>query len=120
MWIIAGYELVDEDKRDAAVDAYRDLVIRARRAPGCLDVEVTADSVDPRRINNYERWESWDAIEAWRAQAAAPDTGIAVHEVEVTAFEVAGSRPPFWKAPPGTPPPRPPTPRSTPTAQLLA
>lgn len=95
MWIIAGYVTVDQDERDAFVEAHRDLITRAREAPGCLDVAITADPVDPRRIYNYERWDSWDAIEAWRARADAPDTGITMHDVEVTAFEVASSRPPF-------------------------
>jgi hypothetical protein len=53
------------------------------------------DPVDPRRIYNYERWDSWDAIEAWRARANAPDPGITLHDVDVTAYEVARSRPPF-------------------------
>jgi quinol monooxygenase YgiN len=95
MWIIAGHETVDEDKRNAAVEAHGDLVVRARQAPGCLDVAISADSVDPRRINTFERWESWDAIEAWRARVTAPDTGITVHDGSVTAYEVASSRPPF-------------------------
>ena len=95
MWIIAGYVTVDEGKRDAFVEAHRDLITRARQAPGCLDVAITADPVDPRRIYNNERWDSWEAIEAWRARANAPDTGITMHDVEVIAFEVAGSRPPF-------------------------
>ena len=56
MWIIAGYVTVDEGKRDAFVEAHRDLITRARQAPGCLDVAITADPVDPRRIYNYERW----------------------------------------------------------------
>jgi hypothetical protein len=34
MWIIAGYITVDEDQRDAYVEAHRDLVTRARQAPG--------------------------------------------------------------------------------------
>ena len=95
MWIIAGHVTVDENERDAFVEAHRDLVERARKAPGCLDVAITADPVDPRRINNYERWESWDAIEAWRARANAPDTGIAFLDADVMAYEVAGTRPPF-------------------------
>ena len=95
MWIIAGYVIVDEGERDVFVRDHRDLIGRARAAPGCLDVAITADPVDPRRINNYERWDSWDAIEAWRARAAAPDTGITFHETEVMAYEVASTRPPF-------------------------
>jgi quinol monooxygenase YgiN len=52
MWIIAGYVTVDEEERDAFVKAHRDLITRARQAPGCLDVAITADPVDPRRIYN--------------------------------------------------------------------
>lgn len=95
MWIIAGHLIVDDDKRDALVEAHCDLVKRAREAPGCLDVAITADPVDPRRVNNYERWESWDAIEAWRARAAAPEIGATIQRADVTAFEVASTRPPF-------------------------
>ena len=55
MWIIAGHVKVDDDKRDMYVAAHRDLIRRARQAPGCLDVAITADPVDPGRINNFER-----------------------------------------------------------------
>jgi quinol monooxygenase YgiN len=95
MWIIAGHLTVDEDERDAFVEAHRDLVERARKAPGCLDVAITADPVTPGRVNNYERWESWDAIEAWRERAHAPDTDVEMREVNVTAYEIATTRPPF-------------------------
>ena len=95
MWIIAGHLTVDEGERDAFVEAHRDLVERARKAPGCLDVAITADPVTPGRVNNYERWESWDAIEAWRERAHAPDTGIKMRDVDVTAYEVATTRSPF-------------------------
>jgi quinol monooxygenase YgiN len=95
MWIIAGHITVDRDQRDAFVEAHRDLVERARQAPGCLDVAITADPVDPGRVNNYERWDTWEAIETWRKRAYAPDTGIEIGEMNVTAYEVASTRPPF-------------------------
>ena len=47
MLIIAGHTEVDPDDRDEAVAVVRDLVTRACGAPGCLDVAITADSVDP-------------------------------------------------------------------------
>jgi hypothetical protein len=31
-------------------------VEQARRASGCLDFALTADPVDPARVNVYERW----------------------------------------------------------------
>lgn len=95
MWIIAGHVTVDAAERDAYVAAHRDLVRRARQAPGCLDVAITADPVNPERIYNFERWESWDAVESWRKVAAAPDTAVAIRDVEVMAYEVASERPPF-------------------------
>lgn len=95
MWIIAGHVTVDDDKREAFVEAHRDLVERARQASGCIDVAITADPVVPGRVYSYERWESWDAIEAWRKRAHAPDPGIEMRDLDVTAFEVASTRPPF-------------------------
>ena len=57
MLIIAGRTAVDPGDRDEAVAVMRDQVTRACDAPGCLDLAITADSVDPSRINNFERWE---------------------------------------------------------------
>jgi len=73
MIIIAGYELVDAEKRDSVVDAHRDLVSRAREFDGCIHVAITADSVDAQRINSVEVWRDAEAMELWRAQANAPD-----------------------------------------------
>jgi quinol monooxygenase YgiN len=95
MWIIAGHERVEAGRRDDYVAAHADLIRRARQAPGCLDCAITADSIDPDRVNNYERWNSWDAIEAWRAVANAPDTGIETLDASVIAYEIANEREPF-------------------------
>ena len=73
MIIIAGHELVDAAKRDSVVDAHRDLVSRARAFDGCMHVAITADSVDPERINSVEVWRDADAMDQWRGQADAPD-----------------------------------------------
>jgi quinol monooxygenase YgiN len=74
MVIIAGYALYDEGQRDAlpsGVPRPR----RARRAfDGCIDMAITADSVDPRRANLLEVWESAEALDAWRAKAKRPRT----------------------------------------------
>ena len=72
MIIIAGYELVDAGKRDGIVDAHRDLVTRARDFDGCIHVAITADSVDPERINSVEVWRDAEAMDQWRVQANAP------------------------------------------------
>ena len=68
MIIIAGYELMDAEKRDSVVDAHRDLVSRAREFDGCMHVAITADSVDRERINSVEVWRDAEAMERWRAR----------------------------------------------------
>jgi quinol monooxygenase YgiN len=73
MIIIAGQELVDAEKRDGVVDAHRDLVSQAREFDGCMHVAVTADSVDPERINSVEVWRDAEVMEQWRGQANAPE-----------------------------------------------
>lgn len=50
------------------VDAMSDLVRRARAFDGCIDVSISADSVDPRRVNETEIWRDREALDAWRAQ----------------------------------------------------
>lgn len=95
MLIIAGHVEVPSGQRDAFVTGMQDLIARARRAPGCLDVAITPDPSDPCRVYNYERWESWDHVQAWRAVAHAPDIGIPMVADDVQAYEIAAVRPPF-------------------------
>lgn len=95
MLIIAGYLTTDPNERDAYVEAHRDLLRRAREAPGCLDAAISADPVDPARINNYERWQSREHLDAWRAVANAPDTGITITLGPMSMFTATDERPPF-------------------------
>jgi quinol monooxygenase YgiN len=86
MIIIAGHELVDAGERDEIVDAHRDLVSRARAFEGCVHVAITADSVDPERINSVEVWQDAEAMEQWRKQAKAPNTKEPKH-VDVKRYD---------------------------------
>ena len=72
MIIITGHELVPAEQRDAFVAKFRDLVARARESEGCLHVAITADSVDPERVNVTEVWQDADALGEWRKRARAP------------------------------------------------
>ena len=72
MLTIAGPVIVAEGDRDADVAAFGDLVQRCRNAAGCLDVAISADSLDPRRVDMLDRRESQEALEAGRAVANAP------------------------------------------------
>jgi quinol monooxygenase YgiN len=93
--IIAGHYFVDAAQRDAYVEAFRDLVQRARAAPGCLDVAITADAVDPGRVNNYERWESEDALAAFRAVADPPELDVEMLDMQMSKFHIDRESDPF-------------------------
>lgn len=95
MLIIAGHYLVDAEQRDAYVAAYRDLVTRARAAPGCLDVAITADTVQPGRVNMYERWDGEASLAAFRAVASPPELDVQMREMQVSTFSVDGEADPF-------------------------
>jgi hypothetical protein len=45
----------------------------ARQAPGCLDFAVSADPVDPTRVNVFERWARLQDLDAFRAASNDPD-----------------------------------------------
>ena len=72
MIIIAGYTLTEADKRDAAVAAFADMVERARKYDGCVDLSISADSVDPERVNLFECWRDEKSWKAWRKVAKGP------------------------------------------------
>ncbi|MEU3274454.1 antibiotic biosynthesis monooxygenase family protein [Saccharomonospora sp. NPDC006951] len=95
MLIIAGHVEVDPGNRDTYVAAHHDLLERARAARGCLDVAISADPLDPARVNIFERWNTKENLDAWRAVAAAPDTGAAIVADHVMAYDVSGQRSPF-------------------------
>jgi quinol monooxygenase YgiN len=72
--IVAGHLELDAADRDAHVQASAGTVRLARRAPGCLDFAVSADPVDPSRVNILERWASPEDLEAFRNSGDEPDT----------------------------------------------
>ena len=95
MLIIAGKEYVAPEGRDACVEGYKDLIRRARSAPGCLDAAISADAVEPGRINSFELWESEEHLAAWRAVAHAPETTTKTLRADVQKYQISSSGPPF-------------------------
>lgn len=52
--IVAGKLYVDPQDRDRFVEGHRCIMKAARRHPGCLDLSISADPVEPGRVNNFE------------------------------------------------------------------
>lgn len=84
--IITGHVVVAASERAAYVERMQDLVERARRTDGCVHLAVTADPLDPRRVNNAEVWRDRAALTAWRPQARAPEQPD-FDEIEVGFYE---------------------------------
>lgn len=94
MLIIAGHLTVDPADRDAYVTDCARAVALARRAPGCLDYALTADTLDPSRINVYERWEDDDSLTAFRGSGPDDTTAARILAAEVRKYRVSATEAP--------------------------
>lgn len=93
MIVVAGHLRVAAADRDAFVARSRRAVELARNAPGCHDFAVSADSVDPERVNVYERWTDTAALHAFRGDGPGDDLSALIVTVAVQEFDVRPARP---------------------------
>jgi quinol monooxygenase YgiN len=93
MIIIAGYTRMDADRRDGAVQSFKSMVERARAYDGCLDFSISADAVDPERVNLFECWRDQIALDAWRKVARGPR--VKPREVAVSLYRTEQAEKPF-------------------------
>lgn len=89
MVIVAGRLILKNGARDRFLAASEPAVRLARCATGCRDFAVSADLIDPNRINVYEEWETRDDLTRFRE--SGPDAALMdlIVEVRVREFVVA-------------------------------
>lgn len=92
MLIIAGHLTVEPADRDAYVTDCAGAVELARSAPGCLDFALAADTLDPSRVNVYERWEDAAALAAFRGSGPDDGTAARILAADVHEFSVIEGR----------------------------
>ncbi len=92
MIIVAGHLVVAPEERDPYVAGCVSVVEQARDAPGCLDFAISADLLDPGRVSVYERWESREAVEAFRGSGPSDEQSASILAAEVAEYEVANER----------------------------
>ena len=102
MVIVAGHVVVAPTERDDYLSGCVEVVRQARQTPGCLDFALTADLIEPGRINIFERWESQAAVEAFRGWGHLPpegqgdgpssEQGAAIVSAAVAEYDVGGHR----------------------------
>lgn len=93
MIIVAGRIDIAPGRRDAFVRASAEAVVAARQAPGCHDFAVSADSVDPNRVNVFERWESAAELEAFRGEGPGDDLSADIVGADVVRYEIVSTGP---------------------------
>lgn len=92
MVIVAGHIVVDPEKRDDYLAGCVEVVRQARRARGCLDFSLSADLLEPGRVNIFERWESTAAVEAFRGNGPSDEQGAAIRTASVAEYDISGQR----------------------------
>lgn len=95
MVIVAGKIYVAPGDRDKHIASFEDMTRRARAYPGCLDVYIVADPIEPGRINIFEQFESEEALEAWRVISNPPEPVTEMLSADVQKHQVTASGPPF-------------------------
>lgn len=92
MLIVAGHVVVDPEQRDDYLAGCVEVVRQARRAPGCLDFSLSADLLEPGRVNIYERWESRATVEAFRGDGPSDEQGAAIRAASVSEYDIDDER----------------------------
>src|SRR4051794_27627310 len=92
MVVVAGHLIVDPDLREAYLESCLEVVEQARRTEGCLDFALSADLVDPARVNILERWESQEAVEAFRGDGVQVEQAAAIRSASVAEYSAVEER----------------------------
>ena len=97
MVVVAGHITVEPEQREAYLAGCVRSVEQARGADGCLDFAITADLIDPGRINIFERWASQSAVETFRGSGPSDEQGAAIRSMSVGEYGVADVRSVFGR-----------------------
>jgi quinol monooxygenase YgiN len=89
MIIVSGWIRVAAEGRAGYLDGCVDVIRAARSAPGCIDFHLSADPIEPQRINLFEQWESAEAVEAFRRSGPSDERQRAIVDASVQQHEVA-------------------------------
>jgi quinol monooxygenase YgiN len=92
MVIVAGHVVVDPEQREDYLAGCVEVVRQARRAAGCLDFSISADLLEPGRINILERWESVAAVEAFRGSGPSFEQANMIRAASVAEYDVGDER----------------------------
>jgi quinol monooxygenase YgiN len=91
MIIVAGHLTVAPKQRAMFLADALAVIAAARAAPGCIDFHLTADPINPARINIFEHWDSTDAVEAFRGTGPSSEQQATILAADVHQHTIAAS-----------------------------
>ena len=94
MLIVSGTIHVRPGARHEFLAASLEAVVLARRSTGCRDFVVSADPLEPDRVNVYEAWDSEEALLKFRGEGPGEDLSSMIVRADVARHVVASSGPP--------------------------
>jgi quinol monooxygenase YgiN len=94
MIIVSGRLSVDPEARAVYLDGCRTVLEQARSAPGCLDFALSADPLEPGRINVYERWESDEDLARFRGSGPSDEQSAQIRDASVAKYRISAVEPP--------------------------
>lgn len=92
MLIVTGHLVVAADAREAYLADCVSVVEQARATSGCLDFSLSADLLEPGRINILERWDSQADVDRFRGDGPSGDQVAAILAASVAEYDVAAVR----------------------------
>lgn len=91
MIIVAGLLRVDPVQRANYLIDCIEVARAARSAEGCIDFHLSADPIEPDRINVFEQWASAEAVEAFRGSGPSGAQQAEIVDARVLRYEIASS-----------------------------
>lgn len=89
MIIVSGWLTVDPEERASYLAGCRDVIVQARAAPGCIDFHVSADPIEPGRINVFEQWDSVADVERFRGEGTPDEQAAVIVDARVQQHAIA-------------------------------
>jgi quinol monooxygenase YgiN len=92
MVIVAGHLTVKAAERQGYLQGCEAVVRQARAADGCLDFAISADLLDPQRVNIFERWQSQAAVEAFRGSGPSDEQSAQMLSAAMAEYDISETR----------------------------
>ncbi|WP_315987372.1 antibiotic biosynthesis monooxygenase family protein [Actinomadura sp. HBU206391] len=91
---MSGKLYVDPKTRSEYLAGCSSVIGQARTAPGCLDFVLSADPIEPGRINVYEQWESDADLDRFRGAGPEPEQTGEIRDAQVMKYRISSAEAP--------------------------